>query len=59
MTAPLGWVSGCAMAEHPFMPVRTSFHRLSRGGNTRRIVVLHGATVEHHDATSDWNPERD
>ena len=26
------------------MPVRTSFHRLSRGGNTRRIVVLHGAT---------------
>src|SRR5258705_13057652 len=46
------WVSGCAMAEHPFMPVRTSFHRLSRGGNTRRIVgapwcngMLHGATV--------------
>ena len=21
----------CATAEHPFMPVRTSFHRLSRG----------------------------
>jgi hypothetical protein len=31
------------MAEHPFMPVRTSFHRLSRGGNTRRIVARHGA----------------
>src|SRR5258708_3719200 len=49
------------MAEHPFMPVRTSFHRLSRGGNTRRIVVLHGAsrcTMEHHDATGVTTPRQ-
>ena len=25
------WVSGCAMAEHPFMPVRTSFHIVCLG----------------------------
>src|SRR5258707_764408 len=47
-------VSGCARAEHPFMPVRTSFHRLSRGGNTRRIVVLHGATVRQTADQQDW-----
>ena len=34
----------CAWEASVAFPVRTSFHRLSRGGNTRRIVVLLGAT---------------
>jgi len=46
------WVSGCAMAEHPFMPVRTSFHTVCLGVKTPvAFVVLHGATVVLHGAT--------
>jgi hypothetical protein len=33
----------CATAEHPFMPVRTSFHAFVSGCNTHRIVARHGA----------------
>src|SRR5258705_407486 len=48
------WCSECATAEHPFKPVRTSFHTVCLGvkhPSHRCTMEHHDCTMEHHDAT--------